>query len=345
MSRRLTRSIVAVAAALGLAGLTACGGAAAPPEDADSALPLTLQQFPGSLLYISDVVAQEEGIFARNGLKVTFVKPGDGATAMRLLASGDAQGLLADVASGLSAAAQGQPIGVAGSVINRNLFQISARAGLTAPTGDWKSKIEALRGRTVAVPGIGSSADRVLRGLLREAGLDPDKDVTIVAVSTSQAAIAQFQQNALDALINVAPAADIIAKAGAGALYLDVAEEAPDRFAKSVIGMMTNRTFAEANPEVINRWVASEQQAIEFIRDPANRPAVIGHIAETVTGGDTAMAESLAGYLDDTIYTETRPGLAVPIDALQDQIALLVAGGVPAGSVDVSKFVVAPGHK
>ncbi|GAA5063598.1 ABC-type nitrate/sulfonate/bicarbonate transport system substrate-binding protein [Thermocatellispora tengchongensis] len=342
MRSRLARSLAVVTAAVAMAGLPACGGPATAPADGSDTISLTLQQFPGALPYISDVIAREEGIFARNGLDVEFVNPGDGATAMRLLANGDTQGLLADVASGISAAAKGQPIAVAGSVINKSLFQISARGDLLGVRGDWKAKVQALRGKTVGVPGIGSSADHVMRGLLREAGLTPGTDVTLISVTTGQAAIAQFQQKALDAFINVAPAAHLIEKAGAGGLYVDIANEAPPRFADSVIGMMTNRSFAKQNPEALRRWIAAEEQAIRFIGEPANRKKVVGYIAENITSDDIPLAEKLVDYLNGTAYSATRPRLAVPARVLDAQIKLLGDGGIPAGSLNAAEFVVTP---
>ncbi len=345
MRSRLVRSLAAVTAALAMTGVAACGGPAEAPADDPDRIPLTLQQFPGALLYISDVIAQEEKIFERNGLDVKFVNPGDGATAMRLLANGDTQGLLADVASGISAAAKGQPIGVAGSVINKSLFQISARGDLLGVRGDWKAKAEALRGKTVGVPGIGSSADTVMRGLLREAGLVPDKDVTLISVTTGQAAIAQFQQKALDAFINVAPAAHLIEKSGSGGLYLDIANEAPPKFADSVIGMMTNRTFAKQNPEAIRRWITSKEQTIKFIGAPANREKVVGYVAKNITSNDVPLAEKLVDYLNGTAYSATRPRLEVPAEALRNQIDLLAKNGIPADALNVAEFVVAPNGK
>ncbi len=86
---------------------------------------MTLQQYPGALLYTSDLVADQQGFFEDNGLSVDFVNPGDGATSMQLLANGkDTQGVIGDISGGLSARSKGQPIVAVGSVINKNLFQI-----------------------------------------------------------------------------------------------------------------------------------------------------------------------------------------------------------------------------
>src|SRR5690606_32615406 len=112
---------------------------------------------------------------------------------------------------------------------NKNLFQVSASNELIEAegAGDWESKMQALKGKTVAVPGMGGSAGLTMLGLLRSAGLDPDNDVTVISVTTIPAAIAQLEEGTIDAFIYIAPAAQLIENAGAGGLYVDIANDAP----------------------------------------------------------------------------------------------------------------------
>lgn len=323
--------------------LAACGDdSTAGTTTEDGLISMTLQQYPGALLYTSDLVAEQQGFFEDNGLDVEFVNPGDGATSMQLLANGtDTQGVLGDISGGLSARSKGQPIVAVGSVINKNLFQISASNELLGTEGDWEAKIRALEGRTIAVPGIGGSASLTMNGLLSAAGLDPDKDVTIISVTTTPAAVSQLENGAIDAFIYIAPAADQIEAAGVGGLYVDIANEAPDEFANALIAMLSNEDFATENPEAIRAWIDSQQQAIDWLRDEANRDAAIGIIAENTTSGDDELAGKLLDFLVDTAYSATPDGLPVDPELLQTQIDTLAAGGViEEGSVSAEDAVV-----
>jgi NitT/TauT family transport system substrate-binding protein len=337
MSSYSRRWATAVATVLLAATTLAACGSDDSESGADGLTKLTLQQYPGALLYTNEIIAQEEGIFEDHGLDVEFVNPGDGATSMQLLSNGkDTQGVLSDISAGITAVAKDQPITAVGSVINKSLFQISASNELLAAEGDgdWESKMQALKGKTVAVPGIGGSAGLVMVGLLRAAGLDPDKDVTLISITTVPAATAQFEQGKIDAFIYIAPGAQQLEKAGVGGLYLDIANDAPSEFANSVIAMLANEAWADDNPEAVQAWKDAEIEAINWMRDNANRDAAVEYISKNTTGGDTELAEQMLDFLIDTAYSETADDLAVPTDTVETVIGILSEGGViPKGSV------------
>ncbi len=125
--------------------------------------------------------------------------------------------------------------------------------------------MQALQGKTIAVPGIGGSASLTMNGLLSAAGLDPDNDVTIISVTTIPAAVSQLENGAIDAFIYIAPAADQIASAGVGGLYLDIANEAPPEFADALIAMMANEDYAKENP--------GRHQGVDRLRGAGHRLA------------------------------------------------------------------------
>ncbi|GAA1505728.1 ABC transporter substrate-binding protein [Nocardioides humi] len=331
MSTTIRKVAAALAAATLALGLAACGSESTDGQKTEDGLTkLTLQKYEGALLYTSDIIAQEQGFYEDNGLEVSFVNPGDGATSMQLLANGDTSGVIGDISGGLAAHSKGQPIVAVGSVINKNLFQISASKELLSVEGDWKAKMTALKGRTIAVPGIGGSASLTMTGLLESAGLDPEKDVTIVSVTTIPAAVSQLEQGTIDAFIYIPPAANVIENAGAGGLYLDIANDGPEEFQSALIAMLANQKWAEENPDSVEAWVQSQQDAIDWMRDPANREAVIDVIASNTTSDDRDLAGQLLDYLVDTAYSATPDGLPVDEEILQQQIDTQVKGGVVA---------------
>jgi ABC-type nitrate/sulfonate/bicarbonate transport system substrate-binding protein len=339
-SRRWTTAVAA--GLLAITTLAACGNDESASSN-DGLTKLTLQQYPGALLYTSELIAQKEGIFEDHGLDVKFVNPGDGATSLQLLSNGkDTQGVLSDISAGITAVAKDQPITAVGSVINKSLFQISASNELLKAEGDgdWKSKMQALKGKTVAVPGIGGSAGLVMVGLLRAAGLDPDKDVTLISITTVPAATAQFEQGKIDAFIYIAPGAQQVEKAGVGGLYLDIANDAPPEFSNSVIAMLANKSWANDNPDAVQAWKDAEIEAINWMRDKANRDAAVGYISKNTTGGDVQLAEQMLDFLIDTAYSETADDLAVPTDTVETVIRNLGEGGIiPKGSVTPEDIV------
>jgi NitT/TauT family transport system substrate-binding protein len=59
-----------------------------------------------------------------------------------------------------------------------------------------------LRGRTVGVPARGAAQELVLRSLLKDAGLNPDTDVTWVAIGGGAAAVTAFASGNVDAAMS-----------------------------------------------------------------------------------------------------------------------------------------------
>ena len=119
----------------------------------------------------------EKGIFKKNGLdlEITLIESTKGMPA--LLAG---QTTAADIggAEALSAAAEGADITVVSITGPVYPYVFLAPADVTTP--------EQLKGKTVAVSSIGGSADIATRVGLRKVGLDPEKDVNIIATGSVQ---------------------------------------------------------------------------------------------------------------------------------------------------------------
>jgi ABC-type nitrate/sulfonate/bicarbonate transport system substrate-binding protein len=60
----------------------------------------------------------------------------------------------------------------------------AATWSLVAPTKARINSIKDLKGKTIGISGDGSSSDMLTRYSLRKAGLDPDKEVTLIALGS-----------------------------------------------------------------------------------------------------------------------------------------------------------------
>ncbi len=135
------------------------------------------EQGPSTPSILVTAAADKMGIFKKNGLNVTSILSPDPPTALRVLASGQAQ--VADISypTFLAAAVQGQPFKVfyVPSVVQNFFF---------ATRSDIQSLAD-LKGKIIATAGP-ATADHVLWTLaLRSVGLDIDKDVQTVRIGIS----------------------------------------------------------------------------------------------------------------------------------------------------------------
>src|SRR5207237_1090279 len=134
-------------------------------------------------------LALETGIFKQNGLDVTLDNIAS-STGIPALLSDQVQIAHLGGSESLSAAAEGGDlviIAITGPVYP---FVFMAPAAITS--------VDQIRGMKIGVSNIGSSSDIATRVMLKKIGLDPEKDVNIVAVGSLQNRMAALLNGAID---------------------------------------------------------------------------------------------------------------------------------------------------
>src|SRR2546425_7530202 len=191
------RRVVSVPIALALlAG--ACGGAGTAPGSASPAsataapAPVDLQVSYSNV--IGDELplwaTKEGGFFEQQKLNVTLQNIAS-AQGVPALIGGQTQFAQVGGSETLSANAGGADLVVVAQITGVYPFVLEVSSDIKN-TGD-------LKGKKVGVSSVGSSSDIATRVALRKLGLDPDKDVTIVAVGSSQQRTAALPARAIQA--------------------------------------------------------------------------------------------------------------------------------------------------
>lgn len=140
-------------------------------------------------------LADELGYWKEEGLKVNFQNSDGTTTALQLMAAGKADLTCCGVSSNYSLFASGKDDDQRITAFHqKNLFKIYV------PLGSDIREVKDLRGKTIGVQAIGSSGYLMARGIVAEAGLDPDKDVKWIAVGLAGQAAAALKGKQVDAL-------------------------------------------------------------------------------------------------------------------------------------------------
>src|SRR5439155_15242415 len=154
---------------------TAAGAAAAKPAATAPAGPATKinVSYPDGGAHLPLFLARDKGIFAKYGLDVTLQGLGGGSVASAALIGGDIQ--IADITGSeiVNADANGADILVLATLTPTYPYVFEVNK-------DIKTK-EDLIGQTIAIRAVGDATDIATRVVLKKEGLDPDKDVTILA--------------------------------------------------------------------------------------------------------------------------------------------------------------------
>lgn len=305
--------------------------------------PLAITEFPGDFFF-ADIVAQKEGFFTANGLKVDVVKPSSGTSALQLVLSGTMNGLIADASLALIPDAQGQDLKIIGSVFNRNAWNIylsNKYASLLNSHLTYPAAIQALKGMTIGVPSIDSAADIALQAVLKAAGLNPATDVHRVAVGLYPVAVGQFQAGRIDAYVYASPAGAVFGDAGVAKKFFSFATQAPSEFKNVPQGsIVVNGAWLNTHQAEARRWVAAESEAAKWIADPANLQKASTLFA-SAEGGSIEKATAVLKSLQSTVYPYTEQNLKISRTLFENEANMLTKVGLlPPNKVHYASVVV-----
>ncbi|MBB6553857.1 ABC transporter substrate-binding protein [Nonomuraea rubra] len=237
-------------AAVLLAAVAGCGGAAEPAQEAKR---ITIASAPNvflSALY----VAKDDGLFAKEGLTVEIVEVESGNDSIAALASGQAQ--YADVGfedlAELSRAGDDSVV-MAHDILNRVTLtlvmrkEVAERKNVTAAS-PLRDRLGALRGLKIGITSPGSPTDTYMRYYLGSVGLDPERDVELVPLGGGSALLAALEKGQIDAYHLSPPTPYVAAEKGFGVVLIDGPKgEVPELDRFDYTAWATSRQWAGEN--------------------------------------------------------------------------------------------------
>jgi NitT/TauT family transport system substrate-binding protein len=235
-SRRRFLGGLTLAGTAGLVGLRPRPAGAEPPPETTK---LTLVQVTGLCVapqYVAAELLEGEGF-----TDVRYIKT-EGGDEYRILASGEAQLSMAFVAPFLMSVDTGHPIVLLGGV-HVGCFELFGAAQVRT--------IRDLKGKTVAVPDLGSANHVFLASMAAYVGLDPQKDVTWVTHAPDEA-VQLFTAGQIDAFLGFPPQTLELRAKGIGHVVVNSGLDRPwsQYFCCMVVG---HREFVRKQPVAAKR--------------------------------------------------------------------------------------------
>jgi ABC-type nitrate/sulfonate/bicarbonate transport system substrate-binding protein len=154
-----------------------------PAQDLDVIMALPAQ----TLTFTSAFVAEDLGFYKQEGLKVS-TRNLVGVAAPNAVLAGSADFTVGTGPVFLRAAAQGQRFLAIANLVDRPMVELVLRkdvadaAKITEAT-PFAERARALKGKTIAIQGVGSIIHAWMRLVASRGGLDPEKDVTIAPMN------------------------------------------------------------------------------------------------------------------------------------------------------------------
>jgi len=326
-SLRAARRLGPVAAALSLVLLAAPAGAAEKVK---------MSTFQANLCCFTVYVAQQLKLFEKHGVDVELVY-GTGIQVANIMVSGSAEVGAFAVEHGVAVASKGQDVKLL--VLNQRLPPLSLIVRNDVPTPNagkpYPEMVRDLKGLKIGISSAGASTDTTLQYLIREAGLDPKKDVSILPVGDPNTMLAALKNGVIDGAMAVEPTQTVavhgvkIAK-----MVVDVEGGGAPLFKEYAYnGMFVRSAFLKERPQVARGIVDAVVEAEQAINDPARTEEIMGVAAATMKGMDPALFRA---YLER--YRSIFRPVATP-KAMENVNALLRAGNLIAQTVPYEQIV------
>ncbi|HEY2594788.1 MAG TPA: ABC transporter substrate-binding protein [Chloroflexota bacterium] len=271
--------------------------------------------------YVVLMLAQSQGIFQKHGLDPD-IQLLAGATGMSALLSGQVQIAHIGGSEAVSAEASGSDL-----VLSGNLGPVSSYVFIVTP--DIKT-IDDLKGKQVGISSVGGTADITTRTSMQHYGLDPDKDITIVAMGSLQNRTAGLRNGAIQAAPANPPDSFVLQREGFQVLF-NVADLGIPTAGATIVGQ---RSWVNSHKDQFQAWNDSIVEAIALAK--ARPDLGVPVMKDFLQSDDDQLMQQTYDFWVNKILTE--PPSITP-DQFADTVNALAANNPKIGDVDVKSMI------
>ena len=240
--------------------------------------------------------AKETKLFEKHGLDVALVGMGTGSVSLRALIANDLQ-ISSLSGSGLvQAALQGADTVLIAALINGFVFKVYSVPEISTPAQ--------LKGKKLGVSRYGATSDFAVRLALKKWGLNPERDVNILQIGTSQDTVRALQAKMLDAGVTSGTSSLVARKSGFRELG-DLADLGLD-YPSSAIG--TTRSYLQKNEANVRAFMLAYIEAIHDFK--RNKEAAIAVLKKYSRNDDREV-------LEDNYHEIASRYLAMPMPTVE----------------------------
>jgi ABC-type nitrate/sulfonate/bicarbonate transport system substrate-binding protein len=257
-------------------------------------------------VYFTPYVGVAKGFFAKHGLDAQLVYFRSGAETTTAVVSGSTEfGALAT-----EHVAQVREQGLKLKAIVANLadspFTLIVRKEVPLPSAarGYPDVLKDLKGLKLGMTGRGASTDFTLRFLLKQAGLDPDRDTALIATGGTATMIAALAKGDIQGCLASEPIqAQTIQGLQIAKAVIDLRKGEGPAIVREYAynSMVTREDYLAAHPDVARRMVQAVLDTHRFMMDPKNFDEVLRVAEKSFEGVEPRLLrrileESLKGY-------------------------------------------------
>ena len=203
-------------------------------------------------------VAKDAGFFAKNGLNVEPVQIRGGSLITMGIMSGQLQFSGAGAESVVAARIEGADVVLLACPVDSDPVYLIARP-------EFKSVAE-LKGKATAVTRLGGTTHFYLRAALRQVGLDPEKDVTVLQLGTGTETVAAMENGRVSmAALTNRYAIPLLARGWP--MFLDLSTT---DFVYPSSCVTSSRSFVKNEPRLVDDFLRAYVAGIHLVKKDQN---------------------------------------------------------------------------
>lgn len=249
--------------------------------------------------FLTGGLASKRGMFRDEGLDVELIRM-NANVSVTALSTGDIDYTMV-FASVVRGALRGLPMKVVASFMDSSTHLLIARP-------EYKT-IRDLKGKTLAVSNYGATSDVAARMMMKQGGVDPEKELKIIQLGAERGRYAALREGIVDVAVLSPPTDTDAVRSG-----YRVLSRFHEHFKLPFTGVGTNLKKLKEKPDEVKRMVKAMLRANRFLR--SNREGTIQTLMEWIK----VDRESAAATYDSTwkIFSEdgglSESGLKLVID-------------------------------
>ena len=238
--------------------------------------------------------AQEQGLFAKQGIDAQLILIRGGSTLVASLVTGEIQMAFTSGVSVLGAAAQGVEVKMLTSISSRVSWKLIANPQI-------QSAAE-LRGKRFGVQSIVGSTWMYAMLALEQLGLEPKRDnISFLPIGDAVTIGHSLEAGRIDAAVLDPPLSRRLTSKG----FSQLVDLAKTSASFPGLGVGVTRSYLDQQPAILEKVVTALTEGLAFVQLPANKPVAVKILMKHLRVTDPAVAED--GYQDHLSTLNRKP--------------------------------------
>jgi NitT/TauT family transport system substrate-binding protein len=238
--------------------------------------------------------AQEQGLFAKQGIDAQLILIRGGSTLVASLVTGEIQMAFTSGVSVLGAAAQGVDLKMLTSISSRVSWKLVANPQIKTAAD--------LRGKRFGVQSIVGSTWMYAMLALEQLGLDPKRDnISFLPIGDPVTIGHSLEAGRVDAAVLDPPLSRRLTSKG----FSQLVDLAKTNASFPGLGVGVTRSYLDQQPATLEKVVTAVTEGLAFVQLPANKPVVVKILMKHLRVSDPAVAED--GYQDHVSTLNRKP--------------------------------------